>query len=71
MCVIVLAVRTGLVDAGVHELPRLLLSIAAGALVFVPLCMWRAPELTDELRTLIERRRGVSAPPLVAAPAES
>ena len=56
MCVVVLAVRQGLLDAGVEPVVRLLVSIAAGAVAYGFLCLWRVPELMDEVRGFIGRR---------------
>ena len=70
MCVAVLALRAGLVDAGVAAELRLVACVAAGALVYGALCLWRVPEVTAELRVLLDRRSRRSAP-LVAAAAES
>ena len=58
MCGAVLAVRIGLEDGGVGQTLRLLLCTGAGILVFVPLCLWRVPELAGELRALLQRGRG-------------
>lgn len=70
MCAIVLAVRWSLLDAGVAATPRLAVCVAAGALAFLPLCAWRVPEVGDEIRQLLRRRRG-AAPSLVVPAAES
>jgi O-antigen/teichoic acid export membrane protein len=72
MVAVVLAVRVGLLDAGVPAALRLLLCIAAGGLSYAVLCAWRVPEVAAEARDLLRRRRGRTAPagPLVApAPA--
>jgi O-antigen/teichoic acid export membrane protein len=68
MCAVVLAVRWGLIDAGVEGAARLVLCILAGALAYVPLCAWRVPEIAHEVRDLLRRRAGGGAPAL-AAPA--
>jgi hypothetical protein len=70
MCLAVLAVRVALVDAGVAAELRLVACVATGALVYGLLCLWRVPEVTAELRTLLDRRSRRPAP-LVAAAAES
>jgi O-antigen/teichoic acid export membrane protein len=67
----VLAIRMALVDAGVPAEARLAICIATGVVVYAALCFWRVPELAAEARDLLSRRRGRSAPPLVAATAES
>jgi O-antigen/teichoic acid export membrane protein len=51
----VLAVKLMLVDAGVTAAARLPLLVLLGAAVYVPLCMWRTPELVAELRRLVRR----------------
>jgi O-antigen/teichoic acid export membrane protein len=53
-----LAVHEALVSAGVPAGARLAAALLVGALVFVPLIAWRAPEVTGEIRALIARRRG-------------
>jgi O-antigen/teichoic acid export membrane protein len=63
MCLAVLAVRLALVDAA-PEL-RLAACVAAGVLVYLPLCAWRVPELAGEARELL-RRRLAPAPALAA-----
>jgi O-antigen/teichoic acid export membrane protein len=70
MCLAVLALRTGLVDAGVPAEARLALCILAGAVVYAALCLWRVPELAAEARGLLGRRSRPAAP-LVAATAET
>jgi O-antigen/teichoic acid export membrane protein len=70
MCLGVLALRQGLVDAGVAAELRLVLCIVTGAAIYAVLCLWRVPELAAEVRGLLERRRRRPSP-LMAAPAES
>ena len=65
MCAIVLAVRTGLVDAGAPEGARLVICIAVGGIAYAGLCAWRVPELRHEARAL--RRRGRGAPAAATA----
>ncbi len=67
MCAVVLAARMGLENGGVDQTVRLLACIGVGALVFVPLCLWRVPELAGEARAL-PRRGQAQAPRVVAAP---
>jgi hypothetical protein len=55
------AARAALVTAGVPPAARLVLVIAVGAVVFVAACLWRAPEVTVEIRGALRRRR--PAPP--------
>jgi O-antigen/teichoic acid export membrane protein len=72
MCAAVLAVRYGLIDAGVDPALRLVICIVTGGVVYAALCAWRVPELAEEARGLL-RRRAPSAPSLgpAAAPAEA
>ncbi|HMJ33985.1 MAG TPA: MOP flippase family protein [Baekduia sp.] len=58
---VVYVLRSGLVDAGVGQLPRFLLCATVGVVVYLPLCALLQPELRGEarwLRSLVERRRG-------------
>ena len=65
----VLAVRLGLRGTGIGSLERLVICIAAGGLLYVPFCVWRARDVIAELRALRPRR---SVEPVVAvAPSES
>jgi O-antigen/teichoic acid export membrane protein len=57
MCAVVLAVRLGLMDAGVGPTVRLVVCTAAGLVAYVGLCAWRVPELANEVRDLVRRRR--------------
>jgi O-antigen/teichoic acid export membrane protein len=61
MMAAVFAVRLALISAGVPDLPRLLLCILTGIVVFVPACAWRSPETVAEVRALIPRRRRARA----------
>jgi O-antigen/teichoic acid export membrane protein len=62
--------RYALVDAGVAAPARLGLLIVLGAAVYIPLCLWRAPEVLEEIKDLLARSRGRSAP-VVSVGAES
>jgi hypothetical protein len=68
MAVAVLGCRLALVDAGVAAAPRLLISAAVGALVFVVLCRWRVPEVARELRAMARRMSTPVPGPEPAAP---
>jgi O-antigen/teichoic acid export membrane protein len=57
MCAVVLALRAALVDAEIDQTLRLLACIAAGGVVFLPLCLWRVPELATEAHALLRRVR--------------
>jgi O-antigen/teichoic acid export membrane protein len=62
MCAVVLPLRLLLVDAGVDPALRLAACIAAGALVYAVLCLWRVPEVAAEIRDLLRRRRPAAQP---------
>lgn len=53
MLAAVLVARVLLVDASVDQTLRLVLLVCVGAAVFLPLCLWRAPELRPELRLVL------------------
>ena len=56
MFVAVVLAQAGLVEAGVLPAAvRLILVVALGVVVFVPLCVWRAPEIRADLRRLLRR----------------
>src|SRR5262249_10382742 len=57
MALAVSGARVGLVHAGVPTALRLLLLIVLGAVVYVPCCAWRAPEIVAEIRRVGGRRR--------------
>ena len=61
MAVLVLATRIALLHAGAPAFVRLVVCVVGGALVYVPLCYWRAPEIVDEVRAFLPagRRRVV------------
>jgi O-antigen/teichoic acid export membrane protein len=52
MAVVVYGARELMVDAGVPAVVRLAACIALGAAVYLPLCLWREPELTREARRM-------------------
>jgi O-antigen/teichoic acid export membrane protein len=52
MALVTVAGRMALEAAGVSAAARLVLTIGLGAAVLVPLVLWRAPEVADELRRL-------------------
>jgi O-antigen/teichoic acid export membrane protein len=62
MGLLLVAVRILLVHEGVPPVLRLLALTVLGAAVFVGGCAWRAPEIADELRALLRRRRPLAAP---------
>ncbi len=66
---VVLAARLAMVDAEVPPAARLALLTLLGIVVYVPLCAWRAPEVVQEIRSLLGGRR--RAPLGAPLPAES
>ena len=66
MAAVVAAARFALVHFGMTAPARLGLLIGLGASVYVPVCVWRAPEVLEEIRDLLARRRGTAS---TAAPA--
>ena len=52
MGIVVLLAKMGLVSAGVSPTLRLLLLIPLGIAVYVPLAVWRLPDVVAELRRL-------------------
>jgi O-antigen/teichoic acid export membrane protein len=69
MAAVVLAVRELMVTGGVPPLVRLMVAIAVGALVYLPACLWRAPEVRAEITGVIRRRRHrAPAPAVVLTP---
>lgn len=54
----VFVTRQLLLAEGVPAGARLVIMVAVGIAVFAPLCIWRAPEVLDELRRLRPRRSG-------------
>ena len=48
--------RLGLIEAGVPAWLRLVLLIVLGGIVYVACCLWRAPEVTNEIKGVIGRR---------------
>jgi O-antigen/teichoic acid export membrane protein len=71
MCIAVLLVRHGLLDSGVGPAGRLVLCIGVGAVVYGALVLWRVPELAEEARNLLQRRRGSRPMATQVAVAES
>lgn len=57
MAVAVLVAREALVAQNVPAAARLALLVVLGILVYVPCCVWRAQEVTLELKGVIGRRR--------------
>jgi len=55
----VLGARSLLVSAGVPSLGRLVLLVLLGIAVYVPACLWRAPEVTGEVTNVLGRRRPI------------
>jgi O-antigen/teichoic acid export membrane protein len=61
MLAVLLAVRSALLGTSLSLAVRFALCVAAGALVYALLVLWRAPEIKNELRILRERRRRPAA----------
>ena len=57
MALVVLGLRLALLDHLAAGL-RLVVLIAAGVAVYVPLCKWRAPEVAEEIQRVRASRRG-------------
>lgn len=53
----VLVTRLSLLDAGFSASPRLAAEVVVGALVFLGVCLWRAPAVVEEARRLRPKRR--------------
>ena len=70
MAAVVAAARVALLEQGAGDAPRLLLLVALGAAVYLPLCAWRAPEVLTELRQLLPGRRRARTAVAAAAAAE-
>jgi hypothetical protein len=58
-----------LVSVGFPTAARLVVLIALGAVVYLACLLWRAPEITREIRETVVRRRKPSAR-IEAAPAQ-
>jgi O-antigen/teichoic acid export membrane protein len=59
----VLAARAALLETSLPVAARLAAVVLVGALIYVPLVAWRAPEVLQELRSLRARRREAAGPP--------
>jgi O-antigen/teichoic acid export membrane protein len=71
MCAVLLGLRLAMIEADVPTGLRLLAAIGAGAVVLVPLIAWRAPEVWQDVRSLLGSARPArsSAPSPAGAPA--
>ena len=70
MGVTLLGARPLLIELGVGAAPRLLLLIVLGALVYLPLVLWRTPEALSDVRSLLGRgQQATAAPPVPVSPA--
>lgn len=58
MCAAVLGMRLALVDA--EAVVRLVVCVMTGVVVYAALCLWRVPEVTEEIRELVRRRGGAT-----------
>jgi O-antigen/teichoic acid export membrane protein len=70
MAAALLVARFALVQGGFGAAARLAIMIGLGAAVFVPACLWRAPEVLEELRDL-RRRRGARRTVVETQPSET
>ncbi len=57
MAAVVLGARAAMVTVGVPVAGRLVLLVLLGGIVYLVCCLWRAPEVTVEIRRVIARRR--------------
>lgn len=57
MAAALLVTGAALDAAGAPAVVRLILLIALGGVVYVAACLWRAPEVTGEVRSVLARRR--------------
>jgi hypothetical protein len=62
MLAVVFVARELLADAGLATGALLAAVVAIGAAAYVPLVLWRAPQVLEELRA-VRRREPVDAPP--------
>jgi len=62
MAVALVAGRSALVAAGVPTAARLIILVALGGLLYGGCCLWRAPEITLEVRSAIRHRRQRTGP---------
>jgi hypothetical protein len=69
MAVVVLAARELMVAVGVPAAPRLVLLVVLGAVVYLGSCLWRAPEVTGEIRSALGRRKHREQPRVLPAEA--
>jgi hypothetical protein len=60
MAGVLLVARSALVAADLPAALRLVILVAAGCIVYVAACLWRAPAVTSEIRAAIGRRRPAS-----------
>jgi O-antigen/teichoic acid export membrane protein len=57
MAVALLLLRAALAAAGAPDLAALVLLVVVGTVVYVAACVWRAPEVTEEVRAVLRRRQ--------------
>lgn len=67
MLLLVLGARELLVGAGLPAAARLILLVGWGAVTYLGLVLWRAPEVRSELAELRRRRGGVAGPPVTGS----
>jgi O-antigen/teichoic acid export membrane protein len=57
MATVLVGARVGFVEAGMPAAARLVVLAALGAATYAVCCLWRAPEITAEIRGVIGRRK--------------
>jgi lipopolysaccharide exporter len=62
MGVVVFASRSLMISAGISTGMRLALLVAIGCATYVPCCLWRAPEVRNEIQRVIGRSRRSASP---------
>lgn len=69
MAATLLVVRPALLAAGTPAALRLVLLVGLGAVVYAAACLWRAPEITSEIKDAIRRRSPAPITPVGAVEA--
>ena len=69
MAATVLAARAALLALGMPPAARLAVLIMLGASAYLAACLWRVPEVTEEIRAVLGRRRGAANTGVAAAEA--
>lgn len=61
MAVSVVTTRAVLAEAGVSAAGRLVVLVLVGTCIYAACCLWRAPEVTSEIKRALSRRRTTAA----------